>query len=177
MTIPTIDPSGTRGFTYDPILSALVSIDETHHIIHLEKHFTASDYDGALLSGVSKEWLLKTGSIEPHTIFELNASNGGLLEIFEGTAVSANGSSVSTFNNRRSSIGVSLATFFADPTVTTAGTKILSVSAGNDSAPVKINSILDRSNEMILKPSINYLFRYTPNSNQRASLELNFYEV
>lgn len=173
----TIDPSGKRGMGFDELTDALLFNQGSHGHVHAGRHFTASDYDAGLVAATTKEWLFKTTTKEPHFKFEFSPSASGFLELFEGTTVSADGTPITIFNNLRESLVVSLSSFFKDPIVTGAGTRLFISSSGNDSAPVKINSILEREREIILKQSTNYLIRYNPLSNQRASLELIFYEL
>ena len=163
-----IDSAGTRGFIYDSLKPGLVVSDSLNYQVHIGRHYLGSDYDAALLAATPKNWMVQTGLEEVHLKYELNASNGGVLEIFEGSTTSDDGSTVPVFNNFRSSANVPLASFFVGPTITGDGTRIIVSSAGNDSNPVRISSTLDREREIILKVSTNYLFRYTPESNQRV---------
>ncbi len=172
-----IDSSGTRGFAFDPLLDAQVTINHLTHLLHQQKHFVASDYDDSVVNATPKYWLMKIGVKEAHIKVELNGSNAGFLEIFETPTTTDNGTPVPTINNFRSSLEIATTTVFSDPTVSVDGTRILVSSAGNDSQATRINSLVESQREFILTPSKDYLFKYNPLANQRVSLELMFYEL
>lgn len=97
-----------------------------------------------------------------HLIFKVTANPGILLEFFEDSVVTNNGTAVPLINHNRNSTTIPLGQVFENPTVTSDGTRIYVELVGT-SAIGGISTTFDRDeDEYILKVQTNYLIKITP---------------
>lgn len=154
-------------------------IDSVHYRIHQGRFYSGGHSEAGVASDGVVEILLKTSTLPPHVVAVVAAEGKANVELFEGTTVSANGTSVSLFNHNRLSSNTPLLTMYDTPTVTADGTKISPngfIPAGKSSDP---GDVLSTFAERILDVSENYLIRITNLSNQVSdiALAIYFYEV
>lgn len=145
-----------------------ITIDFVRENIGLGKVIVASFHSPdatPINDNASIELLLVTGTKQTNLVFQASAGGNSELQLFEATAVSANGVGVTFSNFNRNSAYVGENGIFHTPTVTDDGTLILDLYL----AGVLGGNWQQRVNtEWILLPSTNYLFRLT---NRQGSVQ------
>lgn len=159
----------------------LVAIDLPHHKIHEGVHYFCSDYDNDVDTGTPKLWRLTTPAAGfVHLTFKAQTTLNGLLELYENATISAAGTTLPSYNSDRSSANTSTVVHAKDTTTSAAGTLIRSYVMGSDGAnPVGADGgEASHDNEMILKASEDYVFKFTAGTdNARITLNLEYYIV
>lgn len=169
---------------FDPISHSVTAISEDHRMIHDEMAYTLTLPFTALAAAGNKDILIDVpAACYPHLRkIEANCSDGPFtLYVYEGTTVSANGTAKTPVNNNRNSAETAEALFYEGPTVTGAGTAILTHNCYSSGAPGVASSAgvdNDVEFEFVLAPSTKYLIRLN-NGNAGAingNIHLFFYE-
>lgn len=160
-------------------LGYLVTIDIEHHKIHEGSHWNAADYDDDVDTG-SKYWLVRAPADGPlwHLIFQISSSRHGLMEAFWNPTINADGNPVPFINNNFNIIGGATLLCFADPTAGSDGNRFFVRSMGDDVVGASKGSAdkVARTDEFILKPTKEYLFKFTAiDDNTRVSIEFDVY--
>ena len=166
-------------FKQDSITHSLVTIRTVHHQIHKGESFRVSNVSTGINIVGPKKYLLITPdtSIRIHIFSTVNTQPGALVEIFEDTTVSNNGSALSIFNANRNSGNAPLLLVYEDPTITLDGTLIFANQEGSDTSGGKVGAELGHDEEFILKQNAIYEIKVTTLANNTAvSLSLNWYE-
>jgi hypothetical protein len=157
----------------------LVTMDISHHKIHEGNHYFVKGYVefGATDSIDFVMTTPATGQI--HLLFQIEGTGETLVQVYENTAHSDDGTPVTVYNNNRQSSNTTSATVQSDPTVTGVGTLLASALFGVASNPSKtFGGDTRRDDELILKQSEDYLFRITSNSNNNnIDYRATWYEV
>lgn len=159
---------------FDTLSDSIALIDLIHKKIHQHEAYLASA-PFTVASGATVEILIQVpADTEPHVKdyeFVTNVAPGEL-ELFEGTSVSANGSTVETFDMRRDGVitnsGVSL---YSGPTIDSDGTRIEFNELIGDKRLG--GSATSRAVEWDFNEGETYLLRYTNTSNNEADVGFN----
>lgn len=163
--------------TLDPSSGIIVVLDNEQYRIHEGQHFFATDHDNDIDVETSKYWhvIAPDSSTDVHLKFTLHLDDPGKIEVFEAPTTTANGTSITVFNNDRNSANTADLTLYSDPTVSADGNLIYVERIGtNKSAGGKLR----RNQEIILKYSAAYLIKVTTDANDNeASIEFHWYEV
>jgi hypothetical protein len=139
--------------------NALICVDTRISRGHRGLAFRAGVYNAALADAGAIEILIKVGANEPHVIFSAAAGGDAEITIFEGTTVSADGTSVPAGNRNRNSAITPVTTVFQGPTVTGDGNEIAKVLLPGGTGGNASGGGTESPTEFILKTSENYLIR------------------
>lgn len=165
-------------------MSLNTTISYEHAFIHAGKHWFLSDYDSDQDAGVPKYWRLTVAdsTIRNHVLFNFQASNYVVIEIYENPTLDAAGTALTFRNNNRnlSTTPTSLTAYY-DTTTTVDGTLIYSAIIGSDSGTGSsgdhVGGIHSREFEFILKNNEDYIIKVTPGfDNTDLVFELSLYE-
>ena len=162
------------------------TIDAVHRMIHEGFAYHASGKATAIADGATLEMLFKVpaGTFPHFHKVRMQYGAGDVeMDAYEGTTVSADGTSITAYNLNRNSSNTPNMTAFHTPTITADGTKIhaqwapptASGTGGSQEGVVDVT----QGEEWILKPDTNYLFRITNNSGEIISIgyEIMWYEI
>lgn len=167
---------------YSDVSGELIVITHQHSKVHEGKFFTSGHYVTGVLAGGTLDLLLLTPATKTmHTHIKLAASADSTFAVYEDTVVSAVGTSVSIFNNNRSSVNVAEALCSHTPTITNVGTQLdgLEYVPGGDTGN-RVGTLQDvGSEQLVLASNKQYLLRLTNISVGTAilNIRLGFYEV
>lgn len=177
-----VDSTGAVVAYVDSFSGAVGSIDQEHLQIHrgvtytISRQVTIDDSGGAT---PTYEFLASVpASTYPHFRHIIVQSDGGpfVVELYEGTTTSADGTSITPYNNNRNSSNTSSTACYYGPTITDDGTLIEAFLAPS----TKGSFGSDGANEWILKPSTKYMVRITNNTAGAGTSEfvvnINWYE-
>lgn len=147
-----------------------VFLDSPHKWVHLGKMWGISNRWVDVADAASADLVIEVGDTGLHTIYEVASEGLHYGFIYEGTTLSSAGS-VGTVRNQNRVIGDSGApTVKVDPTVSAAGTLLLSwFMPGGSGGQASGNTAASRE-EIILAPSTTYLFRATNMKGQAADM-------
>lgn len=164
---------------FKEMIQVVATISFDHIMIHQGKAFTRSDLHESFASLAVHNHLIVVGANPIHLRqLILETDNAPILmEYYENTTVSANGTEEVIGNNNRNSSKVTTTSFFSEPTVTADGDFMgvtLIPTSAKDSGGVGIL----KGGEWVLKPNTNYLIRITNNSGAAVDygLTLFYYE-
>lgn len=167
------DSSGNEPL--DSPTAAVKSIANEHHEIHEGNKYTAGHTATAIASGATFDFLF----VAPNTTKRchltwawLNWNNGVTLQIYEGTTVSSNGTSLTTFNHERNSGNSATGLAFHTPTVTTVGT--VCYPSIYSPAGIKMSAENRSEHEYVAKQNTKYLFRFTNDTGATANINFFF---
>ena len=124
--------------------------------IFREELWTGSNLFTNIAVGTIEYLYIKTGASECVLSLDIVINGAFRVILYEDSTISADGTSVTNYNMRRSSSESLLATTFHTPTVGAAGTAISTIATGDDGRIPKA-SAFDSDNGMILKASSDYL--------------------
>jgi len=156
-----------------------------HWRIHQGTHFFAGYYWADVDTGSATVYLnlvvpAASGSKEIHARFEGTSSFNGTWALYEGASCSGNGTALTAYNSDRNSTNAATMLVYRDPTVSGAGTQIMSQVAGSDSSTPngsRMGDTAQRGNEIILKYATKYLMAFTTKTdNCRVSMAVQWYE-
>jgi len=173
------DAGRTRDESATDNTGAVIGIDIGHHQIHEGNHFYHKGFK-SLGSGASYSILLKAPLLKlVHLNFYVSNPSEMTFSLLENVTVSADGTSLNIFNNKRGSQGspANLLTMFHTPT-TTGGSEIFPASVGAG-APLRSGGDVRNESEIILKQEFNYKMTLTNSGSSTAILNYYFcwYEV
>jgi len=132
-------------------------IESEHLETHLGNHRICADYNLAVASSAVIDLLVRPGDSYMHVTFDIFASQGAIIDIYEGATISAVGTTQLTVNSNRVGIPAVNQRVYQAPTVDAVGLKLFSFLAGG----ARQAGIAERNHEIILNPNTNYLFRVT----------------
>lgn len=166
------DSSGNSATVTDNRLDVNAQLDSDLNVEQGKCYLATSTGLTTLNSSSNLDILFKTNAaldihLKDMSVNMITNSSSGTahFELYEGTTVSANGSSVSIYNCNRQSANVSAVTMFTGPTVTATGTKLLTYLVHKDwetyIAPSYTNPFT-----LKLKTNTNYLMRFVNGYNQ-----------
>ena len=145
----------------DPLLGNLSVVESEHLETHLGNHRICADYNLAVASSAVINLLVRPGDSYMHVTFDIFASMGAIIDIYEGATISAVGTMQLTVNSNRVGIPAVNQRVYQAPTVDAVGLKLFSFLAGS----TRQAGIAERNHEIILNPNTNYLFRITSRAN------------
>ena len=178
-TYKVLDGNGLGQYVYglgsgasgDPL--RLVSKRYSNALVEDGKIFTFAPRF-SLANNAVLNYLIKTPATPKVTIYQIDCSadNAPVMhDLYESTAVSANGTAVTPFNNNRTSATAAATLIYSGPTVTSTGTALISdmviggkAAGGQDQGEFRL----------ILAPSTNYLLQITQSSGN-ATANITFY--
>ena len=161
---------------------APIVIESVHHEIHCGDSYEMADVttlpNGGVLNvlivvpdepgtpGVDQKWYHLKGIVESEA--------EALVEFFEGTVVTADGTALTSFNRNRNSALADFLPVYSGPTITSDGTLLYSKGIGSGRA---VGGSAGRETEIILKNNTAYLLRVTNNitGTNRINSELDYY--
>lgn len=160
------------------------SIEYAHWACHKDTIVSANYLTNLLTNGNILNILIKVpADLEHHSVFIIEADASATVDIYEGTTVSADGTSIIHTRNNRYSTKNNI-TNYHTPTITDDGTliyqtKIFAPNVGANSRQTGGDKQTGRfGSEWILKPDTNYLVRVSPDANNTDVFYLNeYYEV
>jgi len=143
----------------DAATNTLQTITYEHHEIHSGSHFNHCDFSLNESSGATIEFAMTTSNTTKwiHLLFELYASEGASLELYEGSSAVVGGTAITPRNNNRNSANVSSVTLIKDPASITDGTRAAGFLAGGG----KTAGATTRGKEYVLAQNTTYLVRIT----------------
>jgi len=163
-------PDGTFEYQYlDNIHNASSSIDVIHAQIHKGNVYTAGHLFVSVASAAIATFLISVpAATYPHMIISVAALGNSLVQFYEGTTTSSDGTAVTIFNRNRNSANTSGTTLFYTPSVTADGTELAPdyIFGGSKSKAGGGEGGFD--SEYVLKPSTKYLVKIT---NQSGAVE------
>lgn len=167
-----VDADGTL---YDVVEWRKTFEPDLHHRIHQGEAFMTHHNSSILAGGATINIHFVTAETSPpHIIFDVSGKFDFDFDILEGVTVTG-GTSAPSYNKLRSSTKVSGSTIKTDVTITDEGTNI---SANTISEGQKYGGAVSEFAEIILKPSTEYVFRFTSRANSnRAHINLTWYEI
>lgn len=145
----------------------LVAITFEHHRIHNGEMWGLFDNATGVNIVTPRNWIINTPAGAPvHFEFALAATNGFLLELFEDTTTSADGTTLAAqVKNLNRVVPVTAVPigFFHTPTVTGDGTRIDAQRAGGGAGgtSVRAGGQAKSDLEFVLEPSTKYMIRVT----------------
>jgi hypothetical protein len=163
----------------DKTTNAIININHTHHNIHEGAHYYVKSYDALDTSDVVNFCILTPNTTKwAHLLFSIQSTGETLVEIYEGTSFSADGSLITAVNNNRNSSNTSGLIIRKDPVTIVTGTKISESLFGLSTSPVRnIGGDVRRDDELILKQNTTYIIKITSNSDgNNVDYRANWYE-
>lgn len=158
-------------------------LDVSHHRIHEGNHFIVHKVTLAIPVAPPKYYLIIPPPTEPngnvvemHLIFEIDSDVGGILEFFENSTVTANGTPLDIINNNRRSSTTSLSRIFEDPTVTADGTLLFQERRGTATTETELGEFERNDEELVLHQDRTYTLKFVPLAVANITLELNWYD-
>jgi len=175
------NPNRERMRVFDPYAHAMTTIDENHRLIHDGFFFELWRGDTSLADAANLDLMLVVpAGTYPHLQDVSLESDGGVvtLAMYEGTTVSANGTSLPVFNKNRNSSNTNNTTLYYAPTITDVGTQFKHAAIVSDSQSSEIFS-QSKAGEWVLAPATNYLIRVNNASGaaRNINLQIGFYEL
>ena len=144
----------------DDIEDALVTVEMEHFMVHQEKAFRSGGVTGSMSTNdVYTVHILTPAGKKVHLRQYTVGTEAYMVDFHENPTLSGNGTSIAAYNRDRNSSTVTDVTVFHTPTVTNSvyGTLLSTKRAGSGTTGSSLNPV----NEWILKPSEDYLFRFT----------------
>jgi hypothetical protein len=141
-----------------------VTVDEGKAFFHADRHVISNNAE--------MRYLLKTGTThsELYTLSMSTSSAPVRIEVFEGTLVSANGSTETLHNMNRQSASASTNLLYLNPTVTSDATELLSLQLEGAKNIGSHDTLFH--GRMIFKASENYMIRITNTSGATATVSI-----
>jgi hypothetical protein len=158
-----------------------INVAVVQHKINVGVNFSCGDYDSAVDTETPKYWLLKVPATKfMHFTYWVKVNNSGVLELFEDSTVSANGSLLVCRNSNRNSSAISTLLHYKDPTVVADGNRVSVYVLGSSGVaqPSDSGGDMFQDDKIIMKQGVNYLIKFTAgNDNTGISLCVNHYET
>lgn len=151
-----------------------------HHYIHAGSYYTFSHIFDGVTDGASKYVLIQTGDLSVHFISGFTAGGQTEISFQENATVSANGTSMNTYNHLRSSDETALSKVFYGSTITSGGDVFAkSLTTGGTSSPSRVGGVSEQREEYVLKPNTAYLVNATNTSGGTIDISVSgsFYEM
>lgn len=155
-----------------------ITADTVHEHIHDGDHYNASYLVAAVANNGNADIRFTTGAKSCHMNAVMTASGKSQFFIYEAPTVSV-GTAITIYNNKRSSTNTPTAAVKHTPTVTAAGTTLLINGLINGgTGGVSQGGSGGNRNEIVFKPSTEYLIRLTNTAGtaQDLNILLEWYE-
>lgn len=175
----TLFDSGGVEAHVDNVSGTLQTIDFVHHEIHEGNHYFVANWI-ELDATNTFEFVYQTPSstTRSHSIVSIMSTGQVEVDAFEDTIAGVDGTQVIPFNSERDSTNTSEAIIRTDPTITSDGNFLWSMSLGSGTNPANTAGAgVSRDNELVLKTNTKYLVRFTSNTNgNRINYRFDWYE-
>lgn len=163
----------------------IITVTTEHSKVHQGEFFSSGYYNATVANTTAINVLVQVPTdISIHTYFKVLSGGDSLFEAFEGVTFSAQGTDTGTLNNNRTSTNTPDTIVTHTPTITDTVSLIwqefIPGGSGAGSGQVTPGAVQNVASEQsILAPNTNYLFRLTNNagSTQPLQIQLAFYEV
>ena len=156
-----------------------VIIDSVHDEVHEGEMMKCGYSSASVANNASLNVLLTTGNAEAHAAIRYSAGGEGQCYLYESPTVSG-GTALSIYNMKRNSTRTAATTAKHTPTVSATGNvalidEFLPCGSGGQAG----GGAVRLGTEWILKPSTDYLLRFTNQAAtaQQASIAVEFYEA
>lgn len=158
-----ISDTVARALRLDSSTHAINTTENAHHEIHEGRHFKADRQDTSLATDETIELLLTTPDTTrwAHFLLTMQSTGEVVVELYEGTTVSAEGTAITPINRNRNSDTASVVVVTHTPTITSDGTKLTENWIGTTGFKEDIGDRTRGDNEIILKQNTKYLIRLT----------------
>lgn len=173
--VGAISDTADRLIRADPSTHALLAMAYEHHEMHAGSHFFIKRVADVSGSDTVVETIFTTpdSDLQIHAKAVLYAEAEFLVEIFEGVAVSANGTPCVAFNNNRNSTKTPQLQCFDAPTVTDDGTLMWAAKVGSGRSDTGVSPGFNY--EIIVKPNTTYMFRITKATSGTHWIDTDFF--
>ena len=178
ITAPTAMPAGGWGirgwlsaaFTafkaaLDSTTEAIKTIDYAHHEIHEGNHFKSGYQDTSMAASdvINLLFVTPDTAVWGHWTLVGQSTGEAVIQVFEGTTVSGNGTAVARWNRNRNLAAVNESDIlvFHTPTITGDGTKMSEKWIGGTGFKADVGGGTRGDSEYVLKQNTNYLVRLT----------------
>jgi len=180
---PVLGQKSDGNFEYqylDNVHNASSSLDVVHAQIHKGNVYTAGYLFTAVASAATATFLSSVhAATYRHRIISVAALGNSLVQFYEGTTTSSDGTALTIFNRNRNSANTSGTTLFYTPSVTADGTELPPdyIFGGSKSKAGGGEGGFD--SEYVLKPSTKYLVRITNQSGAAENIIISptWYEI
>lgn len=161
--IGRISDTEERVARLDASTHTLQTIDYAHHEIHSGSHFKAGYQDTTMATADTIELLFVTPDTTEwaHWVLTAQATGAVVVELYEDTEVSANGTAVGVRNRNRNVSGGNTTLVYHTPTITADGTKLVEKWVGSEGWKEDLSGSTRGNSEFMLKQGSNYLIRLT----------------
>ena len=151
----------------DKSTNSIQVIDYAHHEIHAGSHFKAGFQDTSMATNDTITLLFVTPNTTKwaHWVLVGQATGSAIIQIYEDTTTSNDGTAVTRWNRNRNSLTDSTTLVYHTPTVTADGTKIVEKWIGSEGFKEDTGGEARGDSEFILKQNTKYLIRLTAVSN------------
>jgi len=145
----------------DALTNTQVGIDYAHYAMHMGEHYFFKNWQDIEGADTVVYVLLRTpeSPTRIHAKAAIDSEAEFLIELFEDSTVSADGTPITIFNNDRESTNTSEASVFAAPTVTDDGSLLWAGKTGTGRNPIGTSPGLNY--EVLPKASTDYLLKIT----------------
>ena len=157
----------TRGFRTDSS-GVFITMTWAHVLAHKGEVFEVNDYDVDVDIAGPKYWHFKTADDDENAVhfrYDVTCNGGAMIEVFEDSTLSNDGTSLTIFNmNRQSTKTSSLLTAYYDPAVSSDGTRLTVHEIGSTGGGSRFAGTVPGflgALEFILKSNTSYLIKVT----------------
>lgn len=145
---------------YDEKTRAVNTVDISHNKIHAEDHYFVKNYIDLSNAQVYDILFVTPNTTKHgHIVYSFSSELEATIQVYEATTTSADGTSVTSYNNNRNSVNTAGILVYHTPTVTGVGTQIKAVVIG--SGLLRESGEYRQEHELVLKQNTKYLIRVT----------------
>lgn len=166
----------------DPNKTGNVTISFEHYKVHDSQMYTAGYYF-TITAASTNNFMIKTGSGEPHTVLQVAVSGQALVKLYEGVTAGAGntGTAVDIFNLHRDSSNSGTVLCFRDTVWSTNTETLIAVDLlpGGNHPTSRIGTSSREATEWILEENEQYSLEITNQAGATigASVNIEFYEL
>lgn len=150
----------------------LRTISTIHEKIHKGEVHIFSHIEESVANNSSLDIFLKSGAAYAHSIFNGNATGDSIIEIFEDSVISNDGTVIPIKNKNRNISETNIFTAFEGPTISDDGTSLIPVFLSGGSGGIRVGASSEERDEFVLKLNTNYIIRITNKSGVPATLSI-----
>jgi hypothetical protein len=171
------NPGQTDDVRLDSVSTGLVTITDDQRKMNDANHYFIKTFVETTGASSTSEFMFTTPntSTRIHAKALIASSGDYVIEIFEGTTTSADGTPVTRFNNDRDSSNTSELLAFGAPTVTADGTLMWATRIGSGSPVGSAGVSSEFSYKIIAKTNTKYLFRVTKQDTGDGYVDFDFF--
>ena len=170
-----VDSDGNP-ITLDGATTTIVTIEYEHCQIHEGNTFTVLEVTDLGNGAVRDILVVSPDTTEwAHLVWEIEHELETLIQFYQGTTYSNNGTAISSFNRNGNSTHIATTLVYHTPTITDVGSLVGTIQQGNGK---KAGGSDRLANEFVLKQNCAYLIRITnlTANNDLVFMKLNWYE-